>query len=91
MPRSTTPTEGRDLRNQDRIKRLIRVAIAEELDALTSERLFYHRASSNLPSDYVQGQIKYYDDMLMALRRLQERFKTNRTRHVPQEHRNGDS
>lgn len=90
MPRSTTPAEGRAARNNDRITRLVSMAIGQEIDSLLSEVAGYRRAARTLKHPAIDGQVKHLEDMIAALRRLQGRFVPNTKRHVPQECRDAD-
>jgi hypothetical protein len=89
MPRSTTPRDGRNARNEDRIGRLIRIRISEEIDTLVGERQRYLRVCRDMSDSLLEGQLEYYDSMISALRRLEQRFRPNRVKHVPQESRDG--
>ncbi len=91
MPRSTTPKDGRNARNEDRITRLLRIRLGQEIDSLTSEVLRYRRAVKSMDHVAISGQIKYLEDMIRACRRLLTRFTPNAKQHVPQEHRDDDA
>ncbi len=90
MPKSTTTGEGMQRRNEDRVKRLIRVAIGTELDKLQDEIASYRRIADAVKGPGIAEEIKYLEDMRMALRRLAGRFQVNRSRFIPQENRDDD-
>jgi len=87
MPRSTTPSEGREIRNRDRIKRIVLDAIDREIVDVRQEIDRYVIAAGKIGPLVGAEQIEYLKTVVAGLQRARSRFQPNRSRHIPQEQR----